>query len=67
MDPTDDTHEVAKDISSEAEARELCTTRLEVDVGERTAEFGTRSLLQLATAVEDDLDSILANIDRGGA
>jgi hypothetical protein len=44
--------EVAEVLSTELEAGELRTTRLEDDVGERTTEAGTRSLFQLAAAAE---------------
>jgi hypothetical protein len=57
-DQTDAMHAVAKDLSSELEASELRT------VGERTAESGTRSLFQPATAAEDELDGMLTKIDR---
>jgi hypothetical protein len=36
--------------------------RLELDVGERKAESCTRSLFELATATEDDLNSMFTNI-----
>jgi hypothetical protein len=59
VDQTEKMHEVAGDLSSEMES-----TWLLVDVGERTATFGTRSLLPPATAAEDELDSMLTKINR---
>jgi hypothetical protein len=50
--------EVAEDLSTELEAGELQITRLEDDVGERTAESGTRSLFQLAAAAEGGIEGI---------
>jgi hypothetical protein len=50
--------EVAEDLCAELEAGELRTTRLEDDVGERTAESGTRSLFELATAAEEGIGGI---------
>jgi hypothetical protein len=52
----DETHAVTKDLSSEVKAIELLTIRL--DVGERAAGSGTRSLFQLVTATEDELSSV---------
>jgi hypothetical protein len=43
---------------AEFEAGELRTTRLEDDVGERTAESGNQSLFQLAAAAEDELSNL---------
>jgi hypothetical protein len=63
VDQTEKMHEGAGDLSSEMEASEFRTTWLLVDVGERTATFGTRSLLPPARAAEDELDSMLTKID----
>jgi hypothetical protein len=52
------------ELSSEMEASEVRTTRLEQDVGGRTTESGTQSLFQLVTAADGELDGVLAQIDR---
>ncbi len=49
--------------------RTRCTQslrRLELEVGERTAESGTRSLFQLATAAEEERDNLGTKSDRVG-
>ena len=63
---TDEIHGIAKDLSSQVKANEDRTTRLELDVGKRTADSGTRSLLQqaTATAAEDVPGSMFTKIDR---
>jgi hypothetical protein len=55
-DRTDEMHAVTKDLSSEVKANVPRTIRL--DVGERAAKSGTRSLFQLATATKDELSSV---------
>ena len=47
---------------SELEAGDVRTTRLEDDVGERTAESGTQSLFQLAAAAEDGSDRLSTSL-----
>jgi hypothetical protein len=50
--------EVPEDLINELEAGELRTNRLEDDVGGRTAESGTRSLVKLSAATEGGIDII---------